>query len=87
MWAFDKYSREDGLSDIACFCDTKEEAEKYFRRFARNELLKDEKVKGISPKNYGYDTWDEVIETSLKQGELKGTVSVIKIFQTMIDRS
>jgi hypothetical protein len=79
MWVFDKYSRKDGLSDITCFCNTKEEAEKYFRNFARNELLKDEKLKRIFLKNYGCDTLDEVIDISLKQGELKGIVSITYI--------
>lgn len=79
MWIVDVYSPKDGKSDITCFCDTKEEAEADFKKFAKNRLLKKEAEEGASPKDYGYNAWDEVVNEFWENGEWKGILSLTQI--------
>ena len=79
MWIVDVYSPKDGLSDITCFCDTIEEAEVEFRKYAKNRLLKKEAEQGASPKNYGHNTWNEVVDEFWENGEWKGVLSLTQI--------
>ena len=60
------------------YFNKKENAENFFRRIIKMEILDLEK-RGITPNRLGYNNWDEYIQVRLNKGELRDVVTIQRI--------